>query len=182
MPELVVLAAGHSSRMGHPKALTRIAGELALARIARVWREVDPSPPLVVLGAHHDDVRRALPDLDARWLRNPDPDAGRTGSLQVGLRAARADAVVVWPVDHPLASVVTLRALLAARGAWVAPTHAGRGGHPILLRGPALSAVLSAPPATPLRDVPAAVGLDVTRVPVEDAGVLANLDTPDDLC
>lgn len=181
MTELVVLAAGESRRMGHPKALTLVAGEPALARIVRVWAEVAPSRPIVVLGAHHDVVRAALPDLDVVWARNPRPEAGRTGSLQVGLQGARTGEVVVWPVDHPLAQAATLRALLAARGAWVVPEHAGRGGHPIVLRGTALTAVETAPAATPLRELPGMMGLEVVRVPVDDAGVLANLDRPEDL-
>ncbi len=181
MAELVVLAAGASTRMGHPKALTRVAGEPALARIARAWRDVDASEPVVVLGAHFDAVKAALPDQRARWVRNPRPDAGRTGSLQAGLAATRGDSVVVWPVDHPLAGAATLRLLLATPGAWVVPEHAGRGGHPILLRGPALAAVLSAPAATPLRDVPGHVGIEVVRVATDDAGVLANLDRPEDV-
>lgn len=181
--QAVILAAGHSSRMGHPKALTSVRGAPALARIVEACEAAALGAPIVVLGAHHDDVRRALPALEGRvaWARNPDPDAGRTGSLQRGLAAASAQVVLVWPVDHPLATAETVRALLAQPGEWVVPIHAGRGGHPLKLADVALSAVMSAPPATPLREIPGMVGLEVVRVPVDDPGILANLDTPADL-
>lgn len=181
MAECIILAAGSSTRMGHPKALTLVNGEPALARMARTWREVMDTLPLVVMGEHYERVRRALPDAPVRWLVNPHPIAGRTGSLQLGLREARMPTVVVWPVDHPLATAPSLRALLATPGDWVVPLHAGRGGHPILLRSLGIAAVQSAPAATPLRDIPAAVGLEVARVAVDDAGILANLDRPGDL-
>lgn len=170
MTELVVLAAGASTRMGHPKWRTDVGGETALARILRVAA----MPAIVVEGAH------AVEAPGAAIVRNPRPERGRTGSLQLGLRAARASEVVVWPVDHPLATRATLDALLASPGAWVVPTFAGRGGHPLVLRDVAISAVLSAPPQTPLREIPAMCGLEPTRVPVADEGILANLDTPED--
>ena len=115
------------------------------------------------------------------WVHNRAPDAGRTGPLQAGLAHALSARVLVWPVDRPLASAQTLRALRNARGEWVVPAHEGRGGHPIALGPTGIAAVMSAPPAMPIRDVPRAVGMEVTRVAVEDVGVLANLDTPADV-
>ena len=157
--------------MGHPKALTRIGGETAVERVARACREAGcgsvtvVAPPGVALP----------PTLDARVLVNPDPDAGRTGSLQLALDG---DALV-WPVDHPLARAETARMLLGTPGEWVVPTLDGKGGHPIVLRGAAIDRVRAAAPDAPLRD--ALRGCRRVAVPVEDEGILANLDTPGDL-
>lgn len=165
----VVLAAGWSTRMGHPKALTRIHGEPAVQRIVRACREAGLAVTVVA------PPGVALPPLDARIVVNPDPDAGRTGSLQLDLDG---DALV-WPVDHPLASADTARRLLATPGEWVVPTFRGKGGHPIALRGAAVERVRAAAPDAPLRD--ALRGARRVDVPVEDAGVVANLDTPADV-
>lgn len=183
LAQVVVLAAGRSSRMGHPKALSDLGGERALERVVATCETAGLPLPLVVLGEHEAVVRAALPHLDARmrWVRNPRPEAGRTGSLQRGLAAASAPVVLVLPVDHPLVAPETLRRLVGTPGAWVVPEHAGRGGHPLKLADVALAAVQSAPPTTPLRDVPAMMGLEVVRLPVDDPGVLQNLDTPADL-
>lgn len=166
----IVLAAGWSTRMGHPKALTRIGGEPAVARVARACRNAGCASVTVVA-----PPGVALPPLDARVLVNPDPDAGRTRSLQLALRG---DALV-WPIDHPLARPGTARRLLDAPGEWVVPTFHGRGGHPIVLRGRAVDLARAAPPHAPLRD--ALRGARRVDVPVEDDGVLANLDTPEDV-
>lgn len=181
-PELIVLAAGASSRMGHPKALTRVGKEQESA-LARIVREAADMRVIVVLGEHHDAVRAALPQLadSVRWVRNPAPEMGRTGSLQRGLQAARASRVLVLPVDHPLVRGDTMRTLAVRPEEWVLPTFREKGGHPLSLGPMGVAAVLSAPPATPLRDVPRMVGIEPTRVPVEDPGVLANLDTPEDV-
>ena len=182
--QAVVLAAGASTRMGHPKALSDLGGgERALERVVATCEAAGVPLPLVVLGEHHDEVRAALPHLDARvrWVRNPRPGLGRTGSLQRGLAMASAPAVLVLPIDHPLVAPATLRALLATPGAWVVPERDGRGGHPLKLSGVALAAVQSAPASVALRDVPGMMGLEVVRVPVDDPGIHLNLDTPEDL-
>lgn len=175
--DLIVLAAGASTRMGHPKALTRLDGETALERIVR---QASGMRVVVVLGEHHDAVRAAHPALDVRWLRNPAPEMGRTGSLQRALLVARPP-VLVLPVDHPLVLGETMRAVAATAGEWVVPTYRGRGGHPIKLGELGCTAVLSAPPGTPLRDIPGMVGLEVTRVEVGDPHVRSNLDTQADV-
>lgn len=181
--QVIVLAAGASTRMGRPKALTDLRGAPALARIVEACEATGLPRPLVVLGAAHDAVRAALPALEDRvsYVHNPRPEAGRTGSLQCGLAASSASSVLVLPVDHPLVAPGTFALLAARPEPWVVPTHGGRGGHPLKLSDLALSAVQSAPPSVALRDIPAMVGLEVTRVAVDDPGVLANLDTPEDV-
>lgn len=172
-----MLAAGASTRMGHPKALTRLGGETALERIVRT---AEGMRVVVVLGEHHDAVRASVPALGVRWVRNPAPEMGRTGSLQRALLVAKPP-VLVLPVDHPLVRADTIRAIAATPGDWVVPTSGGRGGHPIRLGELGVTAVFSASPDTPLRHVPRMVGIEVTRVEVDDPGVLANLDTPDEV-
>lgn len=162
MTKCVILAAGASTRMGAPKALTRLGTETAIERILRST----PVPAIIV----------TRPGLDLPGaIVNDHPEWGRTGSLQVALRAARDDEVLVWPVDHPLATRETAQLLLSTPGEWVIPTFNGKGGHPFVVR--VVDEVLRVPPDTPLRDVPA----QRVRVAVDDAGVVANLDTPEDV-
>ncbi len=110
--------------------------------------------------------------------------AGRTGSVQCGLRKLGAGKeVLVWPVDHPFVeseTVIRLRETLRTDplGVWFIPTYEGRGGHPVALKREAVVRVLELDPATPLRAVLPALEPRVIRIPVDDPGIVANIDTP----
>ncbi len=197
LPDVVVLAAGRSSRMGEPKGLVRVAGRpwlevqleaLARAGLARV---------VVVLGFDRDAYARALPDLARRVTveLNPDPDRGPFSSLQHGLGAVAGGAFVL-PVDVPAASPPVWSALAhglsgggASRGrgpeatprpAYEAavPTLEGRGGHPVLLAPPLVRRLLAAPATSRLDHELAASR--VIHVAVSDPRIRLNLNRPED--
>jgi CTP:molybdopterin cytidylyltransferase MocA len=178
MAACVVLAAGSSARLGRPKALLRQADETALARVVRVARAGGCAPVVVVAGADArvaEEARR----IGARVERNPAPEQGRTGSAKLGVLAAGSGRVLLWPVDRPCAAEATVRALLAQEAEVVRPVHAGRHGHPIVLAGSALAELLALPDDAPLHDVVRRDPARVRDVPVADAGVHVNLDTPE---
>lgn len=183
----LILAAGASTRFGGaPKACLEIDGEAAVARIARISLEVGCSRAIVVAGMHAREIRVALRDSPAEVVVNEEWRAGRTGSVQLGLEAlGRGVDAFLWPVDHPFVEDMSLNALLAARDAdalavWYIPMHGGRGGHPVLVRSAAFATVRALRPSAPLREVLPTLGPQVMRVPVADAGVVANVDTPEE--
>lgn len=117
-------------------------------------------------------------------------DVGHPGmgdSLAAAVRAtAGAPGWLVLPADLPLVQPQTLRQVAdALRGGAQAaqPVHGGERGHPVgfgAASGPALMALSGprggAPVLKPLREAGA-----VVLVQVDDAGVLADIDTLDDL-
>jgi len=60
---------------------------------------------------------------------------------------------------------------------WVLPEFRGHGGHPVILAPPTRASIFELGPDQPLRDLLPRFGPQVRRVPVEDAGVVANLNT-----
>jgi molybdenum cofactor cytidylyltransferase len=179
----VILAAGASTRFeGRPKALLSVSDEPAVARLVRVSRE-EGFEPRVVVGAHSSEIRRALPYPPPAVIDNPDWAEGRTGSIQKGLvEVGDEESVLLWPVDHPFVQAMTLRRLRTAAerdamGVWFIPTFEGFGGHPVLLKPTVLPRVKTLSPATPLRVLLPEFGPQVVRLPVEDPGVRANIDT-----
>jgi molybdenum cofactor cytidylyltransferase len=167
----LVLAAGASARLGQPKALVPVAGEPALASCA---------PVVVVTGAHHDQLA-PLVMPPARIVQNEAWRDGRTGSLQRGLQALPPDDVIVWPVDHPVVASGTLRRLLSAQAPIRVPVHAGRRGHPTYFAAELRPELLALAQDEPLRAVVHRQPRRVEEVPVDDPGILLNLDTPDDV-
>jgi molybdenum cofactor cytidylyltransferase len=188
MVAVVILAAGASTRSGPvPKALLPVGPHTVLTTLVRTCEGAGLAPILVVTGAAADEVGRALQGTTAIPIPNPRWEHGRTGSVQVGLRAAASDPapLVLWPVDHPFVRTDTIRALVAsvqsapnAADRWTIPTHRGHRGHPIALGRGAAEEVLTYPENEPLFRYPRTHPERVQEVAVEDAGVLENIDTP----
>jgi molybdenum cofactor cytidylyltransferase len=187
----IVLAAGSSARLGRPKALVDFDGRTALHLVLGALRAAGVVKGVVVVGEDAAAIERAVDVRPFELAGNPEPAAGRTGSIQVGLNALAAagggrDSALLWPVDRPLASTSTLGAILAAAAqagddvGWVAPRCDGRRGHPVLLRAAVLPFVRRAGPGESLRDVLRASGLGALDVPVDDAGIHVDIDTADD--
>jgi CTP:molybdopterin cytidylyltransferase MocA len=183
----LVLAAGGGSRMGRPKALLRLRGELLVERACRLLADGGCAPVLAVLGAAADEVP-ALPGVTT--VRNPDWPTGMASSLRAGLAAVPtvapgAAAVVVTLVDTPLLGPEAVRRLVAAGrdGAEAAAaTYGGEQGHPVLLARSVLADVAEA--ATGDRGARpwlAAHPDRVRLVPCDGTGDPRDLDVPDDL-
>lgn len=182
----VVLAAGASQRLGRPKALLELDGRTVLEVVARHLAAAGVTRGVVVVGGSDADAIQAAVDPSPLvWARNPDPDAGRLGSVQVGLKAVGAERdVLLWPIDRPMAPPGTVQCLLVARGRrgelfTVSPVASGRGGHPVVLAAALSERLLREAPHANLREVLRAA--DVRRIVVE-AGpeIHANLDTEED--
>ncbi len=182
---LVVPAAGQSTRMGSPKALVEFEGRPLLEHLLgpRLLREF--GDVVVVLGHHADALRPIVDRCGYRHVVNPDPDRGRTGSVQAGLRALRASvrAAFVQPVDCPLILPETFLALAAAIGTddVVIPSYRGKHGHPPLLSAKIIPRILAAGPDEPLRGLLQAPEARCRFVEVDDPGVLVNIDRAEDL-
>ena len=100
----VLLVGGASERFGSPKALAELAGETLAVR---AWR---------ALAEACDEVIAVGKAVDALPLSFPVLDDGASGRAPVhgvvaGLRAATHEVCVVLPVDCPLITPGTLRAL-----------------------------------------------------------------------
>lgn len=181
----LVLAAGEGSRLGGPKALVPWQGNpLALAH-AEAARAAGCAAVRVVVRA---DVARALPTAPAgvRWVVSAeDPMLGPAGSLRAAAREGLGDGLVaVSPVDLDPAAwrcVSALAEALIAHGADVAkPAFGGRRGHPVVVRAAVLAGYARGD-AAPLREVLRAAAWRAVEVPVDDAAVLGDFDTPEAL-
>ncbi|MGQ0722065.1 MAG: nucleotidyltransferase family protein [Candidatus Eiseniibacteriota bacterium] len=177
----VVLAAGASSRLGRAKALLRFGERSALDLVLDALRGAGLDAGVIVTGEADAELRAAVDAAPFAWVRNPNPDAGRLGSIRVGLEAAARGAVLLWPVDRPLAARDTVRILLenARRfpGKVVVPESCGRRGHPLVLPESLRPALAAVPPDASLREVLAASGAARHVVALDDPGIHHDLDT-----
>jgi CTP:molybdopterin cytidylyltransferase MocA len=182
----VVLAAGEGRRMGGPKALLRVEGESFLARAARLLARPGVAEVLAVVG-HQAERVAAEADLppSLALVRHAGWREGMLSSILVGLEAAEArgaEAVLLHPVDHPLAAPQTVDRVVdaLAAGAVVAVPSDGRHrGHPGGFARAAWPALRAAPPARGARAVLAEHPDWIVHVQA-DPGCLRGIDTPED--
>lgn len=183
----ILLAAGESRRMGSPKALLAYQGQTFLERICTAFFDAGVEELVVVLGAWEDRLRPALPRHPAlRTVVNPHYAQGQLSSLVCGLGALSPDsaAAVVNLVDHPLVRPETIAALMASFRTDPLPiiiaTHQGQRGHPVLFSRRVYAELLAAPLDKGAKTVVRKDPARVRHVPLDDPGIVADIDTPQD--
>lgn len=135
----IILAAGASRRLGHPKQLVPLEGEPLLHRAARLALEAGLGPVRVVLGAELEKCREALSGLDIEVVLNPEWEEGMGSSIRAGMAglAADADAALLLVCDQVALEGSLLDRILATHRAHpdrvVASRYAGILGIPALL-------------------------------------------------
>jgi molybdenum cofactor cytidylyltransferase len=182
----VVLAAGSSSRMGRPKALLEAGGRTFLETVCKTLVAAGVQPVLVVVAHDAKDIAAALPE-GCVAVPNPNPELGQVSSMALGLEAAlqlgKAWALVAL-VDQPAVAAKTAR-LLAERaaaepGAVHVPTYKGERGHPVVVPTPLAPSLFEAHEGEGARDVFSRLGILVREHPVDDAGILLDVNTAAD--
>jgi molybdenum cofactor cytidylyltransferase len=183
----IVLAAGASTRMGHPKALLTYRGETFLEGILRASFAAGLENRVVVLGHGADKVMQQVDLSDVKVVRSRQLEAGPIGSIRAGIQAVLnhpVEGILVWPVDRPHVSIATVGALADAFRSSnlpvVVPVHEGKRGHPVIFGRAVFEELLQAPDDLGARAVVRADRARVHEVPVNDRSVLEDLNTPDD--
>ncbi len=138
---------------------------------------------IVVLGPDAGDIVKAIHCLPVRTVRNTQPGSEMIQSARTGLMAADPAATgwLILPADHPLVRPETLKALIGLHTeqpeSILIPSFQRRRGHPTLF------------PRTVIRDIQAKGTLrevisghekDIVYLPVDDEGVLLDMDAPGD--
>jgi CTP:molybdopterin cytidylyltransferase MocA len=160
---------------GRSTLLETILETLAAAGVTQVVAVLRPDLPEAA-----DRARRS----GARVVFNPHPEEEMLESIRLGLAAipAQAEAVFIWPADHPAVSAGPI--LMLARSAdpvrALIPFFRSRRGHPALVGRELLSSIGEIPPGEGLRHLWRTRHEAVVEIQVEDAGVVRNVDTPED--
>jgi molybdenum cofactor cytidylyltransferase len=167
---------------GHPKALLRFQGRTFLEHILAAIESAGISPAVVVVGHHRKEIASAL-ELPG-VVFNPDYEQGMSTSVQAGIRALPPglSGAGIFLVDHPLIDAPTIRALSGRLepGSIVLPSHGGRRGHPVFFSSDLFSEILGLRADQGLNVVVRRDPARVNEVSVANAGVLRDIDTPEE--
>jgi molybdenum cofactor cytidylyltransferase len=183
----VVLSAGESSRMGRPKALLPIGGEVFIERIVRVLQQTCVKKIFVVLGHNAEEMRRRIEHLPVEILINPAYQQGQLSSLQVAVRRveseAQCDAMLVHLVDHPYIDPHLVDSMIdrfyETDTLIVVPRFAGKRGHPVILSRRLFPELLAAPLGEGAKAVVNAHRGETLEIDTADEGITLDIDTPE---
>jgi molybdenum cofactor cytidylyltransferase len=185
----IVLAAGRGARFSgaQNKLLAELGGRPLLRRSVEAALASRVTRTIVVTGHSRAKAEAALTDLPVVLAHNPDFASGMASSLRAGLSLAAEEAgVLVLLADMPGVSPDTLDQLIMVFGnapspcVAVVPVYSGRRGNPVLLGRklfPRLAELKGDEGARQL--LQSSDG--VLEAPVEDKGVVADVDTAADL-
>jgi molybdenum cofactor cytidylyltransferase len=172
--------------MGRPKLGLPLGSSTVFGQVVAALRGGGADVVLVVIGPHVPELVPLAEAAGAEPLRLAAPTADMRETVHAGLRRlgqhyhpAPDDRWLLAPGDCPAVSAATVRRLLDVPGeAIVVPTVAGRRGHPVRFPWRHAAGIFDLPPGS---------GIDafvraqpVVELPVDDPGVLCDVDTPAD--
>ena len=183
----LVLAAGLARRMGTTKQLLPFGDKTVLQTVVDTLLGAKLAGVSVVLGHDAEAVRDSLKDRLVQFCVNDAYREGMFSSVLCGLRGlpTDADAALIALGDQPQIELNVVRAVVRAyregsRGI-VIPVSGGKRGHPVLINLPRYRReILSLSGDQGLKPVMRGHPQDTLEVPVDDEGILRDLDTPED--
>jgi len=187
---VVILAAGASTRMGTCKLLLPWGEKTILTHLLDQWRSAGAAQIAPVIDPSNEPLRKALRHAGlspSDWIENHSPQLGMFSSLQAASRwTGWLSTLTHWVIslgDQPHIEMSTLRLLLDAARKNPAricqPVLNGETAHPIILPGSDFKE-LAQNDIPDLRTYIRRQEPFRLRLPVEDAGVSGDLDTPED--
>ena len=182
----VVPAAGAARRFGGQKLLADINGEPLLQHTLRALLDGGVSRlVLVVAPGHGLGTVPLLHDSRVCLSVNPDPERGMFSSILEGLASVdRRHAALVLPADMPFVRAETVAAVIAAyasAGSALVAAYRGKRGHPLVVPPDVWAQVIAQPVDMTLKAALAQAGVVLSETPVDDPGVVRDVDEKRDL-
>ena len=179
----VIVAAGMSSRMGDFKPMLNIGSISIAQRIVATFHQAGVMRIVVVTGYNAPLLERHLANNGLVFLRNERYETTQMfDSARIGLSYLRdkCDRILFTPVDIPLFTALTVQKLIESDAPLCCPVCEGKTGHPLVIASSLLDSILSDGGEGGLQGAISRCGEEMTRVEVEDPGILHDADTPDD--
>jgi molybdenum cofactor cytidylyltransferase len=183
--EIIILAAGFSTRLGQSKALARIHGISLLRRALLAAASLKASRITVVIPRKAAPYRHEGRGMPVVWAVNARRAQGLSSSVRRGIAAARhSAAILIMPADLAHLKATELERLVrrwqAAPRRLVARRIDRTGGTPLILPRWLFNRALAIQGDVGLRDLIGQLPAG-QRVLVELPSAAVDVDTPDDL-
>ena len=181
----LLLAAGSAKRFGSDKLLHRLLHGVPIAVQAARHLRQEVSSVVAALRPGADELSALLKAEGCEVVVCQNADEGMGASLACAVRAAgAADGYVVALADMPFVrptSIAAVRDALSAGAPIVAPYFRTRRGHPVGISAKFRGELEALGADEGARQLLAAHGAQIVKVPVGDPGVIRDIDEPGDL-
>lgn len=188
----LIPAAGHSRRMGRPKLALPFGESTVIESVVAAFRAAGVERVLVVLAPHVAPLAPLAERSGAHVLLLEEATADMRATVLQGVawieqqwRPAPDDAWFLSPADHPTLDAEVIRVLLGARAehggkSIFIPVWEGRRGHPALIGWWHAKGMRQHPFGEGLNSYLRSHASATVEVEGQNAGVLLDLDTPED--
>ncbi|TDH27041.1 nucleotidyltransferase family protein [Segetibacter sp. 3557_3] len=184
---IIILAAGNSTRMGRPKQTLPFEGTGLLERTIMAAKEANAEDIIVVTGAHYDLVEQRLNELQVLTVFNPDWSSGMATSISAGLttlleKKPLVQFAIFAVCDQPFISAAIFQELvrkhlLSGKGI-IAAAYQQSKGTPVLFQRNYFTALLQLQGHEGARKLLSLYAQDVESVVFEKGYI--DIDTPED--
>ena len=182
----ILLAAGDSTRMGQPKALLPFEEVTFIDSILNKLAEIHCDPIISILGHSAELICQRTSVNAFRCFQNPHPEYGMLSSLKIAIEQLPLETMgfILALVDHPLVKLDTYQQLIDMAkdnpANIVIPQYYGQKGHPVYFGRPFFESIRNLSLDQGARAVIRENETNVKYLPVEDEGILKDIDTPQD--
>lgn len=183
----IILAAGMSSRMGTPKQLLKLGKTILLEQVLENVRCSQVEDIVLVLGHAADEIRQQVAIDGVTVIVNPNYQEGMGSSLRTGLSALKPDCAgaLIVLADQPFVQPRTLDQMIEYhhqnKPQILIPTFRGFRGNPVLLDHSVFPELTQLTGDIGCRAIFGSHLEGIHKLPVEDAGILLDIDNSDDL-
>jgi molybdenum cofactor cytidylyltransferase len=184
---IIILAAGASTRMGHPKQLLPYQEENLLQHAIDTALGTGCYPVIVVLGATANEIEPAIKNNNITIAENKQWQEGLGSSVRAGISALiqhtpRADSAILMLCDQPFVTAALLKHLVETKAATnkniVASIYGDTVGVPVLFDQSFFPELLQLQGQDGAKKLLSIYAQDVATVSFPEAAV--DIDTPED--
>lgn len=179
----VIAAAGMSSDMNDFKPMLKIGGTTIIKRIITTLKQAGVDSIVIVTGNRAKQLEKHISHMGVICMCNERfSETQMFDSAKIGLEYLqyKCDRIFFTPADIPLFSMQSIRKLLSSSSELSCPSYQGIPGHPLLISSEIIPVLLSYKGNGGLIGAIEYSKKKITEIPVDDEGILLDVDNQKD--
>ncbi|RBP44811.1 NTP transferase domain-containing protein [Garciella nitratireducens] len=170
------IIAAASKSVSYP---TKKIGSISLIqRVVLTYKKAGIWPIVVITGFEEPEIKSNLARDDAIFIINKNyENPPLIDSYKIGLNylQGKCERVLLTPVNVPMFTYQTIQKMIKTNSEIVIPSYKKKGGHPVLIDSSCISKIVSYHGEDGLRGAIRSLNAKITRIDVEDKGVIASV-------